>query len=181
MNKIILITALLLTAFITHAQHLYVAKNANISFYSSTPVEDIDALCNNANTLINSEGAVAFILSNTAFVFKNKLMQEHFNEKYMESEKYPMSSFKGKINEKIDFNVDGIYQVTATGLLNIHGVEKERTIAGVITIKNGNLHIVSDFKVRVADHKIEIPRLVLTKIAEEIDVKVVADLQPKNN
>ena len=99
-------------------------------------------------------------------------MQEHFNEKYMESEKYPSSSFVGKLNEAVDLSKDGEYNLTATGKLKIHGVEMDRTIPVKATVKDGKLSFVSEFKVKVSDHKIEIPTLVMAKIAEEVSVKI---------
>jgi polyisoprenoid-binding protein YceI len=106
-------------------------------------------------------------------------MQEHFNEKYIESEKYPQSSFKGKINETIDYTKDGEHNVTVTGKLNIHGVEQDRTISGKVIIKNGTIQLISEFKVRNVDHNIQIPKLVVAKIAEAIEVKVDCILMPK--
>lgn len=151
-----------------------------ISFFSSTPVEDIQAQSGKVLGVVNLQTReVAFNVVNTTFEFPNKLMQEHFNEKYMESEKYPNSTFKGKINEVIDLTKDGEYKVTVTGKLNIHGVEQERTIPGTIVVKDGLVSIVSDFKVKVADHRIEIPKLVVAKIAEEIAVKLDVKLVPK--
>ncbi len=121
-----------------------------------------------------------FIVTNTSFDFPNKLMQEHFNEKYIESEKYPMSTFSGKVNEtNIDLTKDGAYNVTVTGKLNIHGVIMDRIIPGIITVKNGEINIKTTFKVTVKDHKIEIPSVVGAKIAEQIDVIVDVNLQPK--
>ena len=64
-------------------------------------------------------------------------MEEHFNENYLETEKYPKASFNGNINEEVDLSKDGTYEVTATGKLLIHGIEKERTLTGTIT-RNGN-------------------------------------------
>lgn len=179
MKKIVITTLSILSAFAINAQNLYATKNGNVSFYSKTPVEDIHATSNTVSGLINTDGAVAFIINNTSFDFPNKLMQEHFNEKYMESDKYPLSTFKGKINEPVDFSKDGEHKVTVTGVLNIHGVEQNRTIPGVLKISNGELSVESNFKVKVADHKITIPKLVIAKIAEEIDVQVLAKLQPK--
>jgi polyisoprenoid-binding protein YceI len=118
-------------------------------------------------------------MTNTQFEFENKLMQEHFNEKYIESEKYPQSSFKGKINETIDYTKDGEHNVTVTGKLNIHGVEQDRTISGKVIIKNGTIQLISEFKVRNVDHNIQIPKLVVAKIAEAIEVKVDCILMPK--
>ncbi len=162
-----------------HAQ-LFVTPAAKIDFFSKTPVEDIEAHSDNGVAILNTKtGELAFQVINTSFHFPNKLMEEHFNEKYMESEKFPKSSFKGKINETIDYTKDGTHNVTVTGTLNIHGVEQARTITGKVIIANGTIQLISDFKVKVADHKIEIPKLVLAKIAEEINVTVNATLAPK--
>ncbi len=162
------------------AQTLYKASNASVSFFSKTPIEDIDGKSETATTLINLETKdIAFVIQNISFIFPNKLMQEHFNEKYMESEKYPMSSFRGNVQENIDLKVAGVYQVTVKGKLTIHGIIQERTITGTITVKEGSILLESNFIVKNSDHKIEIPSLVATKIADELDVKVKATLIPK--
>jgi polyisoprenoid-binding protein YceI len=162
------------------AQTLYKATNATVSFFSKTPIEDIDGKSEIATTLINLETKdIAFMVQNNSFKFPNKLMQEHFNEKYMESEKYPASSFRGNIQEDINLKVAGTYKVTVKGKLTIHGITQERTIPGTIIVNEGSITLESDFKVKNIDHEIKIPSLVVTKIAEELDVKVVATLFPK--
>lgn len=177
MKKLIIaLVAITGLASMANAQ-VYKTSKGQTDFFSSTPVEDIDAHCNNTVVLLSTATRQVVVkVQNTAFNFKNKLMQEHFNEKYMESEKYPYSTFSGKINEAIDFTKDGSYDVTVTGDLNIHGVTQNRTIKGKVIIKDGNIQILADFNVKVADHKIEIPQLVVTKIAEEIKVHVDATL-----
>jgi hypothetical protein len=179
MKKFILTLLTICLSCVSQAQ-LYSSTQSAISFYSKTPVEDIKAESKEIKALINVQTRdVAFIVTNTAFQFENKLMQEHFNEKYMESEKYPMSTFKGKIIEEVDFFKDGIYNVNVAGKLNIHGVEKDRNISGVVTVKNGIIQIASSFKVQLTAHEIKVPKLVIAKIAEEIDVKVDANLAPR--
>ena len=163
------------------AQTLYKATNATVIFFSKTPIEDIDGKSETATTLINLEKKdIAFMIQNNSFQFPNKLMQEHFNEKYMESEKYPISSFRGNIQENIDLKVAGVYQVTVNGKLTIHGITLDRTIPGTLTVKEGSILLESNFIVKNSDHKIEIPSLVATKIADELNVKVKATLLPKN-
>jgi len=105
-------------------------------------------------------------------------MEEHFNENYMESEKFPNAEFKGKINEKVDYKKDGEYKVTVTGKLTIHGVVKERTIEGKITIKGDEITISTTFMVHIADHNIEIPSVVVKNIAEDVKVTVSSVLEP---
>jgi polyisoprenoid-binding protein YceI len=178
--KKIIIACLLIAAVANLKAQLYSTQSGEISFYSKTPVEDIEAKSKRVLAVLNTEKlTVAFKVDNTSFEFPNKLMQEHFNEKYMESEKYPNSSFAGKINEAVDLTKDGEYPVTVSGKLNIHGVEQDRTIPGKVVVKNGEITVLSDFKVKVADHKITIPKLVVAKIAEEISVNVNAVMQPK--
>jgi hypothetical protein len=155
-------------------------QSGKIDFYSKTPAEDIEAHSGKVLAVMSTEKKeMAFSVENTTFEFPNKLMQEHFNEKYMESEKYPKSSFKGKVNENIDLSKDGEYPVTVTGKLNLHGVEKDRTIGGTISVNSGVLTLKSEFKVLVKDHDITIPKLVIANIAEEITVTVNAQLMPK--
>jgi polyisoprenoid-binding protein YceI len=179
MKKSILTLLVICTTYASQAQ-LYSSTQSVISFFSKTPVEDIKAESKEIKALVNVQTRdIAFLVANTSFQFENKLMQEHFNEKYMESEKYPMSTFKGKIIEEVDLTKDGIYNVNVTGKLNLHGVEKDRNIPGVVTVKNGVIHIASDFKVQLAAHQIQVPKLVVAKIAEEIDVKVDASLALK--
>ena len=111
------------------------------------------------------------------FEFEQEKMKEHFNENYMESDKYPMSTFTGKINEEIDYNKDTTYNVTASGKLKIHGVTKERTVDGTVTIEDGKIKLYSDFMVTLEDHKVKIPSLMFQKIAEEVKVTLKADLK----
>ena len=105
-------------------------------------------------------------------------MQEHFNENYMESDKYPQATFKGKINEKPDVTKDGTYPVTAAGIFEVHGVKQTRTITGKITVKSGAISLSSEFMVACKDHQIEIPKLVFYNIAENIRVQVNATYAP---
>jgi hypothetical protein len=178
-RKIVLAIFGLLTGFMAEAQ-LYSTQKGKVSFFSKTPMENIDAECNSVLCVLNANTReMAFIMVNTDFKFQNKLMEEHFNEKYIESEKFPKSSFKGKINEAIDLSKDGEHKVTVSGKLNIHGVELDRTIPGTVTVKGGNIQMTSSFAVKNADHRIEIPTIVTSKIAEAIDVSVDVVLMPK--
>jgi hypothetical protein len=159
---------------------VYRNTNATVNFYSHTPLEDIEAVSDEANSIIDiSKNQLAFSVKNKSFKFKNSLMEEHFNEKYMESETYPASSFAGAINEKIPFSTEGEYQITVTGKLNIHGVSVIRTIPGIITVQKEKIVLKSEFTVKTADHKIDIPKLVFEKIAEQIKVTVNSTLLMK--
>lgn len=156
-------------------QTLYACKNANISLFSSAPIEDIKATTSTAASVYNAAtGELAFSVAISSFKFDKELMQEHFNSDYMESDKYPRAIFKGKINEKVDITKDGSTAVTVTGDLTVHGVTQKRTIPGNVTVKSGVITMTSEFMVKCADYHIEIPRLVFHNIAESIKMNVSA-------
>jgi polyisoprenoid-binding protein YceI len=156
-------------------QDIYVCKNARISLYSSAPIEDIKASTSTGASVYNaSTGELDFSVTMRSFQFEKALMQEHFNSDYMESDKYPKATFKGKIQEHIDVSKDGTYPVTAIGDLTVHGVTQKRTIPGNLTIKGGVISMTSEFMVKCVDHHIEIPRLVFHNIAESIKMNVSA-------
>lgn len=151
----------------------YVSKNIKLSLYSSTPLEDIRAATDKCTGLIIKESReIAFQVPVKSFEFDRKLMQEHFNENYMESDRYPYAKFKGVLDQQIDWTKDGVYNVTVTGMLTVHGVDKKRTVPGKISISNGQIEVSTEFKVACVDHGIKIPKLVFTKIAEQINIKV---------
>ncbi len=180
MKKILIVALFTLISAVSVKAQLYSTSKGVVSFFSKTSMEDIDAKCSSVLCVMNiSTRELAFSMVNTEFKFQNKLMEEHFNEKYVESEKFPKSFFKGKINENVDLTKDGEYKVTVTGKLNIHGVEVERTISGVVIVKDGTVQLKSTFAVKNVDHKIEIPTIVTSKIAESIDVTVDVVLMPK--
>lgn len=156
-------------------QDIYVCKNAAISLYSKAPIEDIEAKSNKGTSVYNATtGELAFNLPIRSFVFPKSLMQEHFNENYMESDKFPQASFKGKIQEHIDVSKDGSYPVNVTGVLTVHGVSQSRTITGTITVQKGTVGMSSEFMVKCADHHITIPTIVFHNIAESIRIQVSA-------
>jgi len=154
-------------------QNLYRTKTGEVSFYSKAPLEDIAAVNKEADILINTNTSeVVSAMKIKKFDFPNDLMEEHFNENYMESGKFPNAVFKGKINEKIDFSKAGTHQVTATGKINVHGIEQDKTIAGTLQVVPGEKLILNaTFDIMLVDHKIERPSIVTMKIAEKIDVK----------
>lgn len=153
----------------------YVCKNATVSIYSKESLEDIDATSSKGISVFNaSTNDLVFSVPVRSLTFQKSLMQEHFNEEYMESDKFPQASFKGKIQEKIDCSRDGVYPVTVIGVLEVHGVKQNRTISGRITVNDGKVTMNSTFNVLCKEHKIEIPTLLFHKIAESIQVKVEA-------
>jgi len=180
MKKIIGVIAVAFIMAQTAKAQMYTFSNGSVSFFSKTKMEDIDARNTAPNVLLQiKEKKIAFIAQNIGFKFQSKLMEEHYNEKYVETEKYPLATFQGKINEDIDLTKDGVYAVNVTGTFTLHGVPKERTIPGTITVKNGEINVKSVFTVMCADHKIIIPSLVGAKVSENVDVTVDVNLVPK--
>ena len=111
--------------------------------------------------------------------FNSPLQKEHFNENYLESDKYPDASFKGKIIEDADLTADGSYELRAKGFLTVHNVAQERIIKTDVTVKNHIITVHSSFTVLLSDHNIPIPKVVYQKLANEIKVEVTATLEPR--
>lgn len=180
MKKIAFTILLLALNKISFTQTLYKAVSSEISFFSEAPLEDISAINKEGQSLLNtSNNEIAVIVGIRGFDFENSLMEEHFNENYLESDKYKLAVFKGKINEKIDFKKDGTYDISATGTFDLHGVTQERTISGTVTIKGNQIVLNSKFKVALKDHEIKIPKAVLQNIAEVVDVSATITYEPK--
>lgn len=180
-NKILLVAFFLLTGW-AQAQTKYFTKKGKISFYSETPAEKIEAHNNRVTSVLEAEsGKLEFSVLITAFEFEKALMQEHFNENYMESSKYPKATFKGSITniKDIDLKKDGTYNVSIKGDLTMHGVTKNITEKATITVKGGAISAESTMNVALKDYNIKIPSVVGQKIAEVIQVKIkIASYDP---
>lgn len=161
-------------------QGKFIAKNAYISFYSSTPMEDILGESNESVTILNAEtGEIGFQALMTTFHFKRALMEEHFNENYMESSKFPKTKFNGKI-EGYNRNMlnSPVADVKVTGILLVHGVEKKITVPAKLGLENGKLVASAKFKVTPEEYGITIPSLVRDKIGKEMEITVKAAYLP---
>jgi len=173
--------ALIVFAAAANAQRVY-TKNGLISFFSSTKMEDIKADNNQVLCVLNTQtGDLQFSLLNKGFHFPKALMEEHFNENYIESNKYPKSTFKGTVADitKVDFTKDGTYPVSVKGDLVMHGITKNITAAGNITVKGGKVTAAAKFMVKLADYNISIPGAVKSNISESIEITVKCDLDQK--
>jgi polyisoprenoid-binding protein YceI len=177
------LTVLLFIAVIgmnTASAQKYMTKTGNIRFYSETPMEKIEANNNQVNAAMDSQtGDLVFKVLIMSFQFEKALMQEHFNENYMESEKYPNAIFKGKITNlaSIDFKKEGTYEATIEGDLTIHNVTNKISEKGTITIKPGEkIGGYSKFNIKPADYGIKIPGAVIKNIAEFIEVTIDIEL-----
>ena len=176
MKKIIFsLIAVLAVAISSADAQKYFTRSGKISFYSDAPLEKIEAVNNNATSVIDAEsGKMEFAVLIKGFQFEKSLMQEHFNENYMESSKFPKALFKGEITnlDAVNFKEDGEYAADVKGDLTIHGVTQPKEAAGTITIKDGKISATSKFEITVADHEIEIPSVVRDNIAKTVLVKV---------
>lgn len=178
MKQLLLIIGYL-TFFSSAEAQIFKSTSTDVYFFSETPLENIEARNVLSASMINlKDKQLVFQIPIKGFKFEKDLMEEHFNENYLESEKYPKASFNGNINEDVDLSVDGSYEVTATGVLNVHGVEKERTLKGVIVRKGDKISVTGAFIIELKEHKIKIPKVVIANIAEVIDVKVAATYKP---
>ena len=158
---------------------IYTSKKCNVKFFSETKMENIDAENKVTRPILNTkDGHFIVQIFHTGFIFKSAFMQEHYNENYMESEKYPDAKFDGLLVEKIDYTKDGTYTVSIAGKLSMHGVELPRTISGTIVIKGEVITMDSKFDIKVADYKIKVPSLYVEKIAENIQVTFHSEMTP---
>jgi hypothetical protein len=168
--------ALALLPLAATAQERYMTRNGHIAFFSATPMENIEGNNHKVTSVWDvTTGAMQFAVLIKAFEFEKALMQEHFNENYMESNTFPKAEFKGKLAGVTadQLKKPGTYDCTVTGDLTIHGVTKPVSAKGKVTVDaTGAITAASDLTVKPEDHGIKIPGVVRKNIAEEITVKV---------
>lgn len=172
----VLITGFIfLCSFMVQAQGKFYTKSGKITFFSSTSMEDIEAINKSVVTLLDTKtGDIQFAALMKGFEFKKALMQEHFNKDYAESNKFPKAEFKGQVtnNSEINYSANGTYTAKVKGKLTVHGETKDIETTGTITVKDGKLTVNSVFNVLVADYKITIPKLYRDNISKSIKVTV---------
>ncbi|HRI23092.1 MAG TPA: YceI family protein [Ferruginibacter sp.] len=166
------------------AQNIQMTKSGKVSFYSrAKSPEKVEADNNEVSSVLNTQtGDLVFAILLKSFHFERALMEEHFNENYVESNKYPKSTFKGKIVNisSVNFSKDGAYPVTVEGELNLHGVSRQVSYTGSVIIKSGKVNATSRFSIKLKDYNVSIPSLVADKISEDIDVTVDCKYEPKS-
>jgi polyisoprenoid-binding protein YceI len=158
----------------TVAQKFY-TKSGKIVFFSKAPLENIEAENKTATAILDTRnGQIQFNVLVKGFEFEKALMQEHFNENYMESSKYPKASFAGQIQNSAEINYakNGNYKAVVKGMLTIHGVTKELEATGSINVINGFPTLNADLVIALADYKISIPSLVKDKISSTVKVTI---------
>ncbi|MBX7126171.1 MAG: YceI family protein [Cyclobacteriaceae bacterium] len=176
-----LVIVLLLAATSAYSQ-VFFTRNGKVSFFSKTPMENIDAVNSEVFSAFDSQkGDLAFAILIKSFRFEKALMEEHFNENYMESDKLPKSTFNGKVVnlKEVDVKKDGTYNVQVEGELTIHGVTKKVAYPGQIIVAGGKVSAKANFQIKLADYDVKIPSVVAGKIAETIDITVDCQYQPK--
>jgi len=179
--KLAVLTILIGAPIMLSAQRIF-SRSANVSFdaTSNASLEEVKAKTNTGTIVIDAgTGAVEAAVLMKSFQFEKALMQEHFNENYVESSKYPKATFKGKITDtsKVNFTADGTYKVSVAGDLTMHGITKPATAPATITVKSGKVTAQTDFSVALADYGIAIPSLVADKVAKTTKVSFGGTLE----
>jgi hypothetical protein len=180
MKKATIFFMLALLATVSVSAQKYITKNGYIRFFSSTPVEDIEAHNRQVNSALDQKtGDFVFKVLMKSFQFEKALMQEHFNENYVESDKFPNATFSGKVKNlgDIDFTKNGVYQTTVEGDLTIKGVTKKVSEKGSFEVKDGKVIGKSTFNILLADYGIKIPNTVANNISKTIQIDVEVNLE----
>ncbi|HMM12379.1 MAG TPA: YceI family protein [Bacteroidales bacterium] len=181
--RMIAMTALMLIAVQVSAQR-FATKTGTIRFYSEAPAENIEAINRQVNSALDTQnGDFVFRLLMKGFQFEKALMQEHFNENYVESNKFPNATFSGKVlnADKIDWSKNGTHEVEVSGDLTIKGITRKITEKGTFEVKDGTINGKSKFYIKLADYDIRIPKAVVKNIAETIEINVDVSLTALNN
>jgi len=180
-KNLIVLMALVSTASVSFAQGKFYTKTGKISFYSKAPLEEIEGKNKTVTAVIDSKtGAMQFAVQMKGFEFEKQLMQQHFNENYVESDKFPKAEFKGTItnNSEINYSKDGTYTAKVKGKLTIHGVTKDVESTGTLKVNGGKIDANSTFNVLISDYNIKIPSIVKEKISNTIKITVDCNLEP---
>lgn len=180
-TRVISLTGVLvLLSVLAFAQDKFFTKNGRLSFVSKGNVETISAKHKGITCVLDTKsGAIQFAVLMKGFEFPKALMQEHFNENYVESDKYPKADFKGQVvnNGDVHYGRDGIYNAKAKGSLTLHGVTKEIEVPGKITVKGGKPQLNADFTILLSDYNIKIPSLVKENISNMVSIAVDCALE----
>ena len=159
---------------------LYITRTGFAGFYSKTALEDIRGENNQVYAIVDAgKKNLAFQALLKGFIFPKELMQEHFNENYVESDKYPKATFSGAYTGDVALNKDGVYKIVVKGNLTLHNVTRTIETPATIEVKGGHLLGVAEFKVKPEDFNIGVPSVVRDKIDKEITVKINIDCTTK--
>lgn len=165
------ITFFLILISSTLKAQIYTTSEMYVHFFSPAPIADIEAISNTAEAKLNlAKKEIEIEIPVNSFTFKKALMQTHFNEKYIESDKYPKASFQGKYKDNLELKKDGVYALELTGKFNIHGVSRTKTVSCIITVKNQRIVFETSFKLLSADYKIKAPDVIYRRVGQEVSV-----------
>lgn len=160
------------------AQSRYKIVEPSVNFFAGTPLEDIDGTSDKLVGVLDVEkNEFAFRIAMNSFQFPRALMQEHYNENYLETDKFPNADFKGVIEGKVDWETNGEYEVVAKGEFTIHGISKMYKIPALIKVQEKVKSLEATFEILLEDHDIKRPKIVLLKIADSAEVTVKANLE----
>lgn len=170
-----------LTCFTAGAQDRFFTKSGKIEFFSKAALEDIEAKNNSASALLDTKtGNLQFSVLMKGFEFDKALMQEHFNENYVESDKYPKAEFKGAIlnNSAINYAKKGTYPCKVKGQLTLHGVTRDVETTGTLQVDTDEIKAQSTFTIQLSDYGIKLAPIVKDKISNTIRIVVETKLEP---
>lgn len=179
MKKVTILLVLLFTCFALQAQRIFATKTGQIKFNASSPLEKIEAVNNQVDSkMVDKTGQIVFSVLIKSFRFENQLMEDHFNENYLESSKIPKADFKGFISNitTVDFSKEGKYQIELNGTLTIHGVSQKVSTTGTLTIVASKPTITGIFKIKIKDYGIT-GLYIGDKIASEAEINVKCEYQ----
>ena len=178
----LLLYSSLTSVYSQNTSQIFICKNGRVSFLSDAPLEMIKASNGSLSGVLNLlDRSFSFQVPIKNFEgFNSSLQRTHFNEDYMETELYPLSTFKGRIIEDVDLSVPGEYQIRGKGKLSIHGIEIDRIIKCTLIVSRAKINVNADFTVFIADHNISIPSILNQKIATEIKVDVTLVFVPSD-
>lgn len=183
-KTLLLLIASFVAISVSFAQDKFYTKTGKINFYSKAALEEIDGKNKTVTAVLDSKtGAIQFAVQMKGFEFEKQLMEQHFNENYVESDTYPRSEFKGAIvnNADINYSKDGTYTTKVKGKLTIHGVTQDVESTAVLKINGGVINASSTFNVLLSDYKISIPSIVKDKVSNSIKIIVDCNLEPLKN
>ena len=181
MKKIILVALTVFSVITLNAQDKFFTKSGNITFESKAPLENIEAHNKSVTSVLDTKtGNMQFAVLMKGFEFEKALMQEHFNENYVESHKFPKAEFKGQVvnNNEINYTKDGTYNAKVKGKLTIKGETKDVETNGTIVVKGGKVMTNSTFNISLSDYKVEIPKIVKENISNNVKIVVDCSLEP---
>jgi hypothetical protein len=182
MKKSFFLAAILLISLgMVQAQDKFFTKSGKISFYSKATLENIEAHNKTVTCVLDSKtGNLQFAVMMKAFEFEKALMQEHFNENYIESHKFPKAEFKGQVvnNSEVNYSKDGKYPVKVKGKLTLHGETRDVETTGTIEVNGGKIGADAVFNVTLADYKVQIPSMVKDNISKTVSITVDCSLEP---